>query len=139
MHLLVFILLSHELLHKIETKSSAVVVEFYFADGSKFSYESYKVFRPDNNKIPFALGRTDALGRVVFLPDTEGLWVVKTQSETGHGAEVTVKVGKNLVTHEKGNTMVFNIIRFIMGLFVIFVVFLLLSKKSIKQTKKEAE
>ena len=138
MYFLVFMLFSHELLHKIETSRHAVVVEFYFADNSKFSYESYKVFRPGDSKIPFAVGRTDALGRVVFLPDTEGTWVVKTQSETGHGAVVSIDVDKNLITLEKNNTMLFNIIRFLIGLLVIFGVFFLLSKNTKKQPKKEA-
>ncbi len=128
MHLLFFILISHELLHKVEITKNAVVIDFYFADGSVFSYEEYKVFRPGNNKIPFVIGRTDARGRLVFLPDTQGTWLVKTWSNTGHGAEIRVNIHKNVESSINNNAMLYNIFRFITGILIIFLVFFLLSK-----------
>lgn len=133
MHFLFLCIFAHELLHKQVMSDKAIVIEFYFADNSKFSYETYKVYRPGKERIPFAIGRTDALGRVVFIPDTEGVWTVVTQSETGHGAKVFVEVGKDLVAIENNNPMGFNIGRFLLGIFVIFIVFSLLFKRSQKQ------
>ncbi len=136
MHFLLIFLISHELLHRVDNGKDAVVVEFYFADNSKFSYEEYKVFRPGNSRIPFAVGRTDALGRVVFLPDTDGIWKVKVTSNTGHGAELSIKVRGGMVNGEGSNVMVFNIVRFLLGIILIVGVFVLLSKNT--KNKKEA-
>jgi nickel transport protein len=79
---------AHELDHAV-TRGSAVVVEFRFPDGTPFSYESFEV-TPPAEETPFAVGRTDALGRVVFLPDREGDWRVRVFSEDGHGADIVV-------------------------------------------------
>ncbi len=136
MHLLLFFLLSHELLHRVENVHRAVVVEFFFADGSKFSYESYRVYKPGEDKIPFAVGRTDALGRVVFLPDTDGVWRVEVISNTGHGANLKVDVRGGGVKGESKNVMLFNILRFITGIVIIVGVFMVLSKNT--KNKKEA-
>ncbi len=136
MHFLLIFLISHELLHRVDNGKDAVVVEFYFADNSKFSYEEYKVFRPGNSRIPFAVGRTDALGRVVFLPDTDGVWRVKVTSNTGHGADLSIKVTQGMVNGESSNVMFFNILRFLLGLILIIGVFVLLSKNT--KHKKEA-
>lgn len=93
---LVFVLLSstlfaHALLHE-SFKSDVYTVAFHFASEGDFSFESYEVYSPKNSDVPFAVGRTDAKGRVFFLPDTNGTWQVKAFSEDGHGAVVDVNV-----------------------------------------------
>jgi nickel transport protein len=66
-----------------------VIVELRYADGSPFSYESAEVFRPAES-IPFLAGRTDANGRLAFVPDRAGDWRVRAFSEDGHGGDFTV-------------------------------------------------
>ncbi|WP_028949953.1 hypothetical protein [Sulfurihydrogenibium subterraneum] len=94
--LLLFLTVSvfaHDLQHSVKKVDDTVVISFYFPDGTKFSYENFEIYR-DGEKIPFQVGRTDALGRVVFVPDKEGNWSVKIFSEDGHGSTVKVSVEK---------------------------------------------
>ena len=53
--------LAHDLQRQID-EGAAVVVRLFFADGSDFSFESYEVYRADD-EIPFQVGRTDLRGR----------------------------------------------------------------------------
>ena len=82
---------AHELLRNV-TAGEAIVIRFYYADETAFSYESYEVFR-EGDDIPFQVGRTDALGQLVFVPDRTGSWRVRVFSEDGHGADFTVEAG----------------------------------------------
>lgn len=79
---------AHEIHHGVE-RGEATVLTFTCADGSAFSYESFEVFRPGET-TPFQIGRSDALGRVSFLPDRAGEWRVRVFSEDGHGADLRV-------------------------------------------------
>ena len=88
---------SHDLQHKISTEGKCVIVHFYFPDNTKFSYESFEIYK-NNSKTPFQVGRTDALGRVVFCPDESGEWIVKAFSEDGHGKMVKVYVDNATAT-----------------------------------------
>jgi nickel transport protein len=82
---------AHSLSHTAQS-GSAVIVELRYADGSPFSYESAEVFRPAES-IPFLAGRTDANGRLAFVPDRAGEWRVRAFSEDGHGGDFTVSAG----------------------------------------------
>lgn len=68
---------------------NAVIVALRYGDGSPFSYESAEVYRPAES-IPFLAGRTDANGRLAFIPDRAGDWRIKAFSEDGHGGDFTV-------------------------------------------------
>ncbi len=85
-----FYVYGHDLQNTIKSQN-AVVIYLYFPDGTKFSYESFEIYRP-NEKIPFQVGRTDALGRVIFIPDKKGKWFVKAFSEDGHGVNLYVDI-----------------------------------------------
>jgi len=76
---------AHDLRHSIE-EGAAVTVKLFSADGNEFSFESYEVYY-EGEEIPFQVGRTDARGRLVFLPDRAGTWRVKAFSKDGHGAD----------------------------------------------------
>lgn len=89
--LLAGVLHAHSLSHTALT-GSAVIVDLRYGDGSPFSYESAEVFRPSES-VPFLAGRTDANGRLAFVPDRSGDWRVRAFSEDGHGGEFTVSAG----------------------------------------------
>lgn len=76
-------------LHSSVGGGEAVVVKLYFIDDKPFAYEAYEVFR-EGETVPYQVGRSDALGRVVFLPDRAGEWRVKAMSEDGHGVDVVL-------------------------------------------------
>ncbi len=94
------LLFAHDLEHTIRREGNCVVVSFFFPDGSKFSYEEYKVYK-EGEKVPFQIGSTDALGRVVFCPREGGLWTVITYSEDGHGAQVKISFEEKGLKEEK--------------------------------------
>jgi nickel transport protein len=87
---------AHDLDHTIG-HGEAIVVRFHYADGPAFSYESYEVYRPGET-TPFQVGRTDALGRVAFVPDAGGEWRVRAFSEDGHGADLRVDAEASLAS-----------------------------------------
>lgn len=79
---------AHELQREV-TIGRAVVIRLYYADGTAFAHERYEIFREDDD-ISYQVGRTDALGRVVFVPDRKGEWRVRVFSEEGHGVDFTI-------------------------------------------------
>lgn len=82
---------------------SAMIVQLRYGDGSPFSYESAEVYRPGET-MPFLAGRTDANGRLTFVPDQEGDWRVRAFSEDGHGGDFTVAAapGAETTAPERG-------------------------------------
>lgn len=86
-------LLAHDVKWESQRQQSAIVVAIHYGDGTLFTFEKYEVFGPDGK--PFQVGRSDALGRVAFVPDREGEWKVKFVSDDGHGGEAVIPVGKD--------------------------------------------
>ena len=82
--------LGHAIDHRVSGEQ-AKVVEVFYADGRPFSFENFEVAGP-GDRSPFLIGRTDKLGRVVFVPNRPGEWSVKIWSEDGHGLQTTVVV-----------------------------------------------
>lgn len=81
---------AHAIDHRV-VGSDAKMVEVFYADGRPFEFEEFEVSGP-GDRSPFAIGRTDRLGRVVFAPDRPGEWTVKVWSEDGHGVTTMVNV-----------------------------------------------
>lgn len=79
---------SHDLQYTV-TDGQAVVVRLFYADDSPFSFEGYEIY-PEGEKLPVQVGRTDAQGRIAFLPDRAGRWRIKAVSEDGHGLDFTL-------------------------------------------------
>lgn len=96
----VVVVLAHDLHYDLRKEGKCMVLSFYFPDNTKFSYEKYEIYA-EGSKLPFQVGRTDAQGRIAFCPDREGKWLVKTTSEDGHGAIVSVDVKEAYADTEK--------------------------------------
>lgn len=86
-------LFAHDVKWDVSRQQSGIVLAIHYGDGTLFAFEQYEVFAPGTD-IAFQVGRTDALGRVVFVPDREGAWKVKFVSDDGHGGEALVPVDK---------------------------------------------
>jgi nickel transport protein len=78
--------LAHEVHHAVES-ANAVSVRLTFADGQPFSYEAFEVYAAGADK-PFALGRTDAEGRALFLPPAAGEVRLRAFAADGHGVDL---------------------------------------------------
>jgi nickel transport protein len=121
---------AHEIVHKV-SRGGAVVVEVSYATGAPFSYEQYEVSL-QGEATPFQTGRSDALGRIVFLPDRYGTWRIRAFSEDGHGIDITVNAGPEDVPaadapagaeSDRWNRIVFGVL-VILGLFFLVMIFL---------------
>lgn len=75
-----------------QTRSEAVVLTLGYADGTPFAYEAYELYPPGEAEVPAQVGRTDAAGRVAFVPETAGEWRVKAFTADGHGVDQPVQV-----------------------------------------------
>jgi nickel transport protein len=86
--LLVFALpcAAHEVHHEV-LSTGAVLVQLRYADGRSFSYEGYELY-PADKDVPAQVGRTDAGGRVVFIPGSNRNWRLKAFSADGHGVDL---------------------------------------------------
>jgi len=112
---------AHDLRHSIE-EGAAVTVKLFFADGNGFSFESYEVYHA-GEEIPFQVGRTDALGRIVFLPDRAGSWRIKAFSEDGHGADFSLTTGAQGGVETADRSFFERHSRLVVGVSIIFGIF----------------
>ena len=89
-------------LHHATRQANATVVSLSYPDGSPFAYEEFEIF-PANVEVPFQVGRTDAQGRLAFLPPAQGRYEVRAMSQDGHGLVILVEVGPEaeLITAER--------------------------------------
>lgn len=76
---------AHEIQHQVDA-AGAVSVQLTYPDGKPFAYESYELFL-ESGELPVQVGKTDAQGRVVFLPGGAEKWRLRTFSADGHGAD----------------------------------------------------
>lgn len=118
---------AHDLQHKVETGKNAVIIYFFFPDNNLFSYENFEIYTPDNQKIPFQVGRTDKLGRVILAPNQEGKWLIKVFSEDGHGKTVYIDVDKNLVSTENKSSLFNRYNKLITGISLLIGIFGIIS------------
>lgn len=75
---------AHQVHHEVTT-SEAVVIVLDYADGTAFAFEECEIRRADTGEM-LLLGRTDASGRLAFVPPEPGRYAVRALTEDGHGA-----------------------------------------------------
>jgi nickel transport protein len=113
--------IAHDLQYSID-EGAAVYVKFFFADGNEFDFESYEVYR-GGEEVPFQVGRTDARGRLVFLPDRAGPWRIKVFSEDGHGADFSLSTDARGGVEKAGESLLERYPRIVVGVSIIFGIF----------------
>jgi nickel transport protein len=77
---------AHDLHHQI-APAAALSVRLAYADGKPFAYETYELYARGSD-VPAQVGKTDAEGRVVFVPGTRSQWRLRAFSADGHGADL---------------------------------------------------
>ena len=74
-------------------ETQAVAVDARFDTDEPMADAQVSVFAPDDPAEPWRVGRTDAAGRFVFVPDDRaGRWAIQVR-QAGHGAMGYVEVG----------------------------------------------
>ena len=116
---------AHELRRSI-TRSDAVVIELFYADGTPFDFGQYEIYRP-GGEAPFQVGRTDALGRVVFAPDVTGEWRLRAFSEDGHGTDFTFEAAADAAVIQSDQPLVWRYSMIFVGVAIILGAFGFLS------------
>ena len=69
----------------------ASLIQLQYADGQPFAFEAYELY-PGNADTPAQVGRSDAQGRVVFLPGDTREWRLKAYTADGHGVDQRFQV-----------------------------------------------
>lgn len=77
---------AHELQHAV-APAAALEVRLAYADGKPFAYETYELYA-QGSEVPAQVGKTDAQGRVVFIPGEGTRWRLRAFSADGHGADL---------------------------------------------------
>ncbi len=113
--------LAHEIRHRV-SKADAVVVTLTYSDRLPFARERYEIYR-EGEEEPFQTGETDDLGRLQFLPDGEGEWLVKAFSRDGHGVEILLSTDEASVVEAVERPLVDRYPRLALGLGLIFGLF----------------
>lgn len=98
------------------------MIELRYPDGSPFAFEAYEVHRGEE-KAPHQVGRTDAAGRIAFLPDGPAHWRVRAFSEDGHGLDVRVESTEAGVVEAAGSSAYDRFTRIAVGVAVILGLF----------------
>jgi nickel transport protein len=112
---------AHDLQHSVGP-GEALVVQMRYPDGSPFAFEAYEVHR-DGEKVPHQVGRTDAAGRIAFLPGGPGAWRVRAFSEDGHGLDIRVESGPGGTAAASGQPLYDRFTRIAVGVAVILGLF----------------
>lgn len=82
---------AHHVHHEVD-RAEAVVVTLAYGGGSPLAGDRYEI-REAGGDAAWQTGRTDAAGRIVFLPDRDAEWRVRVFAEDGHGADFTLRAG----------------------------------------------
>jgi nickel transport protein len=82
---------AHELRHEVEVRE-ATVVTLRYADGTPFAFEAYEL-AVAGAQSPLQTGRSDALGRIAFVAPEPGRYTLRSWSEDGHGALLSLEAG----------------------------------------------
>lgn len=80
----------HEVREQVR-QTTATLVQLAYADDAPFSFERYELFA-EGQERPVYSGRTDAQGRIVFLPDGQPRWRLRSFSSDGHGVDLRFEV-----------------------------------------------
>ncbi|MGB4468330.1 MAG: hypothetical protein WBH99_12425 [Azovibrio sp.] len=81
---------AHEI-HLQVSPAPASLIQLQYADGQPFAFEAYELY-PGNADSPAQVGRTDAQGRVAFLPGDTREWRLKAHTADGHGVDQRFQV-----------------------------------------------
>ncbi len=122
---------AHTVEHDV-SRREAVVVTTRLGE-EEASYAEYEVYAPGQSADqdnPAQMGRTDAHGRLCFLPDQPGEWTVKVKADSQHGVhgfEAKIQVDEKGVVKALSQPLVATHTRLLIGVSLLFGVFGLLS------------
>lgn len=95
MKLLLFFLLpliasGHDLQVTWQKEGRAVIIRSAYAGTEVCAYAGIEIFSPNDSRVEFQNGRTDARGMFSFVPDRVGKWRAVIDDEMGHRVETII-------------------------------------------------
>ena len=127
---------AHTVDYQIDGKQAVVTTVRLAEDPA--SYSEYELFAPDISETPFQLGRSDALGRITFVPNKPGLWRMKVSADSQHGLhgkEIEIKVDEQMIAEIDSRPLVSTHTRLVVGISLLFGLFGLVSLTRSKKSK----
>ena len=115
---------AHGVDHAVEIQVATTVTVSH-SDGTPVAHAVAEIHAPDEEQ-PFLRSRTDAQGRVAFLPDRPGEWRITVGTPDGHGLNTTITVGDDDVPMVRDPDRPGGVFRGLGGLLVITLLTILL-------------
>jgi nickel transport protein len=81
---------AHQVLSRV-SHTPAVLITLSYADGHPFAYEAYELYG-DDPELPIQVGRTDAQGRILIMPETQRQMRIRAFTEDGHGIDTRLQI-----------------------------------------------
>ncbi|MDZ7640850.1 MAG: hypothetical protein U5J62_02315 [Desulfurivibrio sp.] len=78
--------------YRVIEKDQVVAAEFFYSDMTPMRYTEVLVFSPENDKVEFQNGRTDANGRFAFFAHLPGDWKIEVNDGMGHAVHAAIAV-----------------------------------------------
>ncbi len=89
----------------VDDNEPVVGMAFFYSDKVPMRYAEVLVYSPENDKIEFQNGRTDAEGRFAFFAETPGDWRVEVNDGMGHAVHAKVAVSSGEAREKDAETI----------------------------------
>lgn len=83
---------AHEL-HLQLSSTQASLIQLQYSNGEPMAFEAYELY-PGTADAPAQVGRSDAQGRIVFLPGDIREWRLKAFAADGHGVDQRLQISE---------------------------------------------
>lgn len=83
---------AHAVRGTVLTANNVQAVVFRYSDGEPAAYAAVEIYSPDDAKVEYQGGRTDAAGVFAFVPDKNGAWTAVMTDGMGHKTTHAVNV-----------------------------------------------
>ncbi|MEW8028445.1 MAG: hypothetical protein AB2792_00720 [Candidatus Thiodiazotropha sp.] len=115
---------------KIERREAGVIW-LHHTDDTPLADAQYELTAAGGN-APHQSGKSDALGRVVFIPGDVREWRLRVFSEEGHGIDTVFELAPDAVSHSHGDHAYSDFTKLILGIGILlsgFGVMMLFTKR----------
>ncbi|MBW9272881.1 MAG: ABC transporter permease [Candidatus Thiodiazotropha sp. (ex. Lucinisca nassula)] len=122
--------LSHGVGLKIE-RQEAAVIWLHHTDDTPLADVAYEL-TADGGNAPYQSGKSDASGRVVFIPGDVRGWRLRVFSEDGHGIDTVLELAPGMASHSHTGHTYSELTKLILGIGILlsgFGVMMLFTKR----------
>jgi nickel transport protein len=96
-------------------RQEAGVIQLHHDDATPMAEAGYEL-SVVGASAPYQSGKTDALGRVVFIPGDVRAWRLRVFSEDGHGIDTTFELTPGAISHSHADHVDSDITKLVLGI-----------------------